>query len=206
MVASVLHPSRAEVIMSQTGTVVGADGASERGATWSGAAARCRQRTLITGIAPAARYECIHDPHRLVRAHGHMADVFTAEPSSVAIARNAAVRALTGWAAPELVDPVDLIVSELVTNSIKHARSCCVVLGLDLIGEGVKVSVIDHPHLDGIPVIAMRESDGESGRGLFLVNLLTSGRWVSETGRLVETNTVATKVEAWVSSAVWDAA
>ncbi|MFF4487821.1 SpoIIE family protein phosphatase [Streptomyces sp. NPDC001544] len=95
-----------------------------------------------------------------------------ADPSAVHGARNNAVRQLALWGLDEIAFTTELIVSELVTNAIKHAYG---PISLRLIHESAlicEVSDASHtsPHLRGARIT------DEGGRGLFLVAQIAQ-RW-----------------------------
>ncbi|MEV8637310.1 ATP-binding protein [Streptosporangium sp. NPDC051023] len=81
----------------------------------------------------------------------------------------------------ETLDIVKLLTSELVTNAIVHSRSrdglLFVHLGVSPPGRGavIHVEVLDVGSDNGPPVVRT-DPDGDSGRGLFLVDTL-SRRW-----------------------------
>jgi anti-sigma regulatory factor (Ser/Thr protein kinase) len=91
-------------------------------------------------------------------------------PHAPADARRATREALRRWELPALVDRVVLVVSELVTNSVRYGRP---PLHLDLrrLRSCVRVDVHDtvpeEPVLQGRPAV---EPDRESGRGLLIVS------------------------------------
>lgn len=84
---------------------------------------------------------------------------------------------LTRWDCPDVLDTVKLLVSELVTNAVVHARSD-VEVGVRLTPRTVRVEVTDHgsPLGAGGGALAPGQPDDEatSGRGLFLVEALSS--------------------------------
>jgi anti-sigma regulatory factor (Ser/Thr protein kinase) len=88
-------------------------------------------------------------------------------PSSAGEARRFAARALVGWGAPDLVDTVTLLVSELVTNAILHARST-VLLAVELRGSTVHVEVSDESAAQ--PQLLPADEGTVNGRGLGLVD------------------------------------
>ncbi|MDQ0991226.1 ATP-binding protein [Streptomyces sp. V3I7] len=64
--------------------------------------------------------------------------------------------------------------SELITNSCVHATGAGAVLRIATDTAAVRVTVYD----EGQAVPALREGyDSESGRGLWVVDALTEGRW-----------------------------
>ncbi|MEU6547023.1 SpoIIE family protein phosphatase [Streptomyces sp. NPDC046859] len=94
------------------------------------------------------------------------------EPNIVRTARHAAARQLTEWGLEHLVSNTELIVSELVTNAIRH-------------GAGpIRLRLIQHQTLtcevfDGgscYPRLRQARIVDENGRGLFMIAQLSS-RW-----------------------------
>ncbi|MYS22579.1 ATP-binding protein [Streptomyces sp. SID4948] len=111
-------------------------------------------------------------------------------PRSVGEARHELRRALEAWGLDTMADTAELVLSELLTNAVRHAHS-------PLDGEietryergdgGVRIEV--HDANQTWPLLQKLSEDGESGRGLALVDALTASRWgVSEhegVGKLV---------------------
>ncbi len=94
-----------------------------------------------------------------------------AELLSAALAREIVRAVLTGndAAATEVVDDVVLVVSELVTNAVRHANGP-IVLEVQRHSDGVEVGVED-----ASPVLPHpRSGDEEGGRGLPIVDALAS--------------------------------
>ncbi|MEU3532875.1 ATP-binding protein [Streptomyces murinus] len=115
-------------------------------------------------------------------------------PSSVAVARTSVRTTLACWGLVGMTDDVVLVVSELVTNAVRHARPACAPpegpgncrLTLERPGPGtVWVSVADP---SGRRLVRRESADGaESGRGLAVVDELAA-RWLvrpSRTGKTV---------------------
>jgi len=103
---------------------------------------------------------------------------FPASTSSIALARNAVSDRLAGVAAATVVDDVRLMVSELVTNAIVHARSACTVT-LRIDDAGIRVEIGDG--CPQAPTIR-RPAPGEPhGRGLLIIESLAD-RWGVDTG------------------------
>lgn len=79
---------------------------------------------------------------------------------------------------PELAEDVELLVSELVTNAIKHSRGTEITMTLRL-GSGVlRLGVSDRT--GRFPQIQQPNDDAEGGRGLQLVQCITQqhgGTW-----------------------------
>lgn len=103
---------------------------------------------------------------------------FDPVPESAGQARRAARTVLTAWDLPALVEDVDLVVSELVTNALLHTglgpggAATAVRLELELAGDALTCRVVDSSPLPPQPEEA--DHDAESGRGLILVDALAS--------------------------------
>src|SRR5437879_4532166 len=100
------------------------------------------------------------------------------EPQSAAVARSFARRHLGVWGFDDedFVGRVMLVVSELVSNTIRHARTRAAdeseVVTLRLVWRrGVALGVLMVDNSPEPPVIRMRPAtDATGGRGLFLVS------------------------------------
>jgi anti-sigma regulatory factor (Ser/Thr protein kinase) len=96
------------------------------------------------------------------------------DTSAPSLARAAAKRCLEGKVSPERLGQLSLVITELVSNAVVHGRGE-VVLELQLDEGMICGEVIDHG--GGFEQeIRKRGSVEVSGRGLFLVDALTS-RW-----------------------------
>jgi len=96
------------------------------------------------------------------------------DPASVARARRAVVAQLQRWHLPErVVADLALVTSELVTNSLRHARGPY-ELRLRHVAHEVLVEVADATPLR--PRRRRADSDAESGRGLTIVEAVAD-RW-----------------------------
>ena len=143
--------------------------------------------TLITGFGANGRRE---DDIALlaVRFTGiPKEDVFSwtldALPTRVRDARGLARDTLAAWGLAELSDTVELLVSELVTNAVRHGAGD---IGLRLIRAGsLLCEVRDEGH--DLPALRSNDITAESGRGLQLVTALAD-RWGTQrtpTGKVV---------------------
>ncbi|MFH8221438.1 ATP-binding protein [Streptomyces sp. NPDC018057] len=97
---------------------------------------------------------------------------------SVGSARRALRRELEGWGLENLGDAAELVLSELVTNAVRHARSPqgrLVETRYERVGHAVRIEVHDACGTRPVPCAASVED--EQGRGLSLVDVLTGGRW-----------------------------
>jgi len=99
-------------------------------------------------------------------------------PESAGRARRAARTMLTDWRLERLVEDVDLVVSELVTNALLHSgdlgtgSACPIRFELDLRDGTLTCRVVDSSPLPPRPEEAA--DTAESGRGLILVDALAA--------------------------------
>jgi anti-sigma regulatory factor (Ser/Thr protein kinase) len=104
---------------------------------------------------------------------------FPHEVQSVPAARRFATSVLRD-ASTEILEAVELMVSELATNCIRHTNS-----GFDLtiIRSGDKIRVEATDHAGGTPTMRSPEPTDPSGRGLKIIDMLSAGWGVqSESG------------------------
>ncbi|WP_436789901.1 ATP-binding protein [Yinghuangia sp. YIM S10712] len=94
-------------------------------------------------------------------------------PESAGIARAHVAELLTTHHLPHLVDDATLLVSELVTNALRHGIGKP-ELSLGLGGSALRIEVTDLG--PGLPYPRTAEPEDKSGRGLWLVQLLAN-RW-----------------------------
>ncbi|MEU0218256.1 ATP-binding protein [Streptomyces sp. NPDC006265] len=106
---------------------------------------------------------------------------FPADPGAVRTARQAVRRQLRDWGLADLADLAALLVSELVTNALRHATG---PIGVRLVRPsglgGVLLVEVSDPLPDPPRERAARLED-ESGRGLYLV-ACASRRWGTRPG------------------------
>lgn len=97
-------------------------------------------------------------------------------PDSVARARRWSIDVLGDLDVPELGDTLALLVSELVSNVVLHARTDC-SLSIEDIDDRVRVEVRDGS--DRLPGLTARiDPLAQSGRGMLLVDGLSDGHGV----------------------------
>jgi anti-sigma regulatory factor (Ser/Thr protein kinase) len=111
---------------------------------------------------------------------------FPAEPGAVRTARQAVRGRLRGWGLDSLADLTALLVSELVTNALRHATG---PIGVRLVRpselNGVLLVEVSDPLPDPPRERAARPED-ESGRGLKLV-ASSCRRWGTRPGGVGKT-------------------
>ncbi|WP_225846875.1 ATP-binding protein [Streptomyces sp. HPF1205] len=100
------------------------------------------------------------------------AENFERVPGAATAARRLVSTALDAWELSQLADPATLVVSELVSNAVRHAT-----------GEGMRITVHRLPtgrvHLAVLdrdptrPQVQPPTPDGVSGRGLLLVEAMS---------------------------------
>lgn len=101
-------------------------------------------------------------------------EVFFREGESVAPARRLTAEALAAWKLDDLADSAVLICSELVTNSVQHAKGASFRLTVTRRLTGVRIAVVDLSRLR--PTVRTDDDDEEHGRGLVIIEALSS-RW-----------------------------
>jgi len=106
--------------------------------------------------------------------------VVACDAASPGAARHLARTELSGFVASEVIDLVGLLMTELVTNAVVHARTE-IEVRLMTTPHGVRVEVGDgNPAL---PIVRRPTGLGGTGRGLQLVEQLASRWGARESGR-----------------------
>jgi anti-sigma regulatory factor (Ser/Thr protein kinase) len=105
---------------------------------------------------------------------------FPQERSSVREARGFVVHALIQHDLSHLVDDIELVVSELVTNVVVHAETPVRVV-VEELPFCVKLSVYDERADRPVPRLSQRLDSGDGGRGLGIIDAC-SAAWGVETG------------------------
>jgi anti-sigma regulatory factor (Ser/Thr protein kinase) len=106
---------------------------------------------------------------------------FPADLNAVRAARRAVREQLRRWELDGVTDLAELLVSELVTNALRHGRTDAEPqLSVVFTSEQIVIAVDDHSAVR--PSIRCANSDAESGRGLFLVDALADAWGVSPDG------------------------
>jgi serine/threonine-protein kinase RsbW len=85
---------------------------------------------------------------------------------------------LTAWGLEELTDSAELVLSELVTNAVRHARSPLgrhIETRYERADGGVRIEV--HDANERWPELQKADAEAEAGRGLMLVDVITGQRW-----------------------------
>lgn len=118
--------------------------------------------------------------------HPPLAAQFASSPRGARLARRLAVRHMEEWGYPPASDvscTVALVVAELAANAVRHGRvpgrDFGLRLALDEVSRLVRIEVADAAAAKRPPVTPPSSyPDGESGRGLLLVDVLAE-RWGS---------------------------
>ena len=98
---------------------------------------------------------------------------FESGPMAIGRARRFVGATLERWGFPEVIDDAALVVSELATNAVLHARSAFHV-SIRVAGEGIRVSVHDESPV--APAPRGYSVSSATGRGLRMVDAVSS-RW-----------------------------
>jgi anti-sigma regulatory factor (Ser/Thr protein kinase) len=128
-------------------------------------------------IAAESRLNPRMEHQRSPKLHHLLGRSFEADRQAPGAARNA-LRSLNGSLDPELAEDIRLLVSELVTNSLRHTGSTKIELEVWCSDQLVRVAVSDRGagfDLDGPP-----KPGDASGWGLFMVDRLAD-RWGVDT-------------------------
>ncbi|MFI0781076.1 ATP-binding protein [Streptomyces sp. NPDC021212] len=100
-------------------------------------------------------------------------------PESADAARRLVRTALVAWGQEDLIEDAALVITELVSNSVHHARLESIrVLITRPSEECIRLGVADRTR--SVPLLRMDpDGDDTRGRGLLIVNALTE-RWGTE--------------------------
>lgn len=104
--------------------------------------------------------------------------MWTRSPRCVPRARRHLRRELATWGLHDLSDTAELVLSELITNAVRHAcppRGHRIATRYQPVADGVRIEV--HDANETWPEVRKADDEEESGRGLALVDALTASRW-----------------------------
>ncbi|MDP9849697.1 ATP-binding protein [Streptosporangium lutulentum] len=104
--------------------------------------------------------------------------LLSAAPASVREARSLVRRELSLWGAHDLIDDCVLIISELVTNAVRHGGAACALRICG--GEGFVYGELFDPGA-GAPRVCERDMSATGGRGLQIVDSLARDWGVTRT-------------------------
>ena len=96
-----------------------------------------------------------------------------AAPTAVTVARHQAVDAIADWDVElddDVVRTAELVISELVTNSVRHTATGQVSMDVRIVNAVLRIEVCDESPV--LPELNLPEGHSENGRGLFLVAAL----------------------------------
>jgi anti-sigma regulatory factor (Ser/Thr protein kinase) len=96
----------------------------------------------------------------------------TTGPAAAAEARSQVRAAICAWDIPVDPDAAVLLTSELVTNAIRHEPGNTVTLAITCSRDQLRVDVYDMSCF--LPVLVDAQADAETGRGLMLVDSLST--------------------------------
>jgi anti-sigma regulatory factor (Ser/Thr protein kinase) len=109
----------------------------------------------------------------------------TAGPAAAAEARSQVRAAVDAWDVPADSSVAALLTSELVTNAIAHQPGETIMLVITCAGDQLRVDV--HDTSWAVPVLVDAPADAEAGRGLVLVDSLSTawGFYLTPAGKAV---------------------
>lgn len=96
-----------------------------------------------------------------------------ATPTAVTAVRHQAVEAIAGWDMElddDVVHTAELVISELVTNSVRHTATGQVSMDVRIVEAVLRIEVCDSSPV--LPEPGLPDEHSENGRGLFLVAAL----------------------------------
>jgi anti-sigma regulatory factor (Ser/Thr protein kinase) len=131
-----------------------------------------RHRTILLLKGPYGGRARVDEPAWLLHSHLDLA----ARPGAVPRARHHARRVLTDWGLGALGEPVELVVSELVTNAIRACPAAAANrrVRLRLASDRACVLIEVQDGSPQPPVRADATAEDENGRGLWLVEALSA--------------------------------
>ncbi|MCP9211064.1 ATP-binding protein [Streptomyces cucumeris] len=138
-------------------------------------------------IAPPAPLSTARRPVRNAPAtSGGTSWLLPSEPASVPRARRLTVAQLAAWALHDHIDDAELLVSELVTNAVRHACGPIrLTFSLRAADRALRCEVADEDC--GIPRLCRAGEQDEGGRGIHLLELLSRcwGSTATAVGKVV---------------------
>jgi anti-sigma regulatory factor (Ser/Thr protein kinase)/sulfur carrier protein ThiS len=111
----------------------------------------------------------VEDPARAAGLEARL--TLSQQARSVPDGRSFVTNLLAGWGLDSYIEPVRLVTSELVANSVRHVRGSCAV-ELTCHEDVVRVAVADSD--SALPTIQALSPASECGRGLHLVSAFSS--------------------------------
>ncbi|MFD5384886.1 ATP-binding protein [Streptomyces sp. NPDC127074] len=97
---------------------------------------------------------------------------WTRHPRCVALARADLRKALAGWGLIAIEEVALLVLSELITNAVRHARVPGRQIETRYLHQGDKVRIEVHDAADQLPKLRTPTPESVRGRGLVLVETL----------------------------------
>ncbi|MEU5734290.1 ATP-binding protein [Streptomyces antimycoticus] len=97
---------------------------------------------------------------------------WTRHPRCVALARADLRKALAGWGLVAVEEVALLVLSELITNAVRHARVPGRQIETRYLHQGDKVRIEVHDAADQLPKLRTPTPESVRGRGLVLVETL----------------------------------
>ncbi|MEV3919839.1 ATP-binding protein [Actinomadura coerulea] len=117
-----------------------------------------------------------------------------AERESVPAARRFSRSVSTASGAGHVADDAEVLVSELVTNAVRHAPAAGGALSLRLLRAGTRLRIEVHDQSAAVPTARPVDLMEETGRGWFLVAVMADGHGTEHTA---SGKAVWCEVRAW---------
>jgi anti-sigma regulatory factor (Ser/Thr protein kinase) len=148
--------------------------------TWPGSTLvlACATPDLLAAVhrkgADIASYPSVDDVRDRVdtdEPRYRLCETLPASPAAAPVARRLLGRACHSWSVQELLEPAELVTTELVANAVRHAGNR-VVLTVSLRQGNLQISVGDDSR--ALPHQRAATSSDEHGRGLLMVDALST--------------------------------
>ncbi|MDQ1464953.1 MAG: hypothetical protein QOC73_1894 [Actinomycetota bacterium] len=124
----------------------------------------------VEALNEVCRLHSVVLDHSAVAAHSHTIRAFVSATDGPRAARRFVAETLRRWDKDELIPDALLVVTELATNAVVHARSDFVVV-VSPAGQSVRIAVRD---ASAVVPTRRQPSLGITGRGLELIDALAS--------------------------------
>lgn len=130
----------------------------------------------MTDPLPPPPPPCVAAEVSLNDVRPHRSRSLPRRPESAKTARALVTSSLRAWGLDAAMDSAHLVVTELVSNAVRHAEKDTLLVTVTRQDAGlVRIAVVDLS--EAPPVMRCAAPDAVDGRGLALMSVLSDGRW-----------------------------